>query len=312
MRHLLAREASVAVIGWLLAAASPGSEAADPSPAATSLSTADWRADLEFARAEMPLRHANLFHTLTPEQLGAAFDRLVADLDRLEEHEVIVRLAEIVAAVGDGHSRLTLPMDPGAGFSSGHTGTAASRAEAFRHLPLRLTRTGQGYVVTATDATNAGLLGSLVVEIDGSLQDATMRAEVSLPSLRGVRTSGASTVEVAGEATGDLETEASGASTIEASGVDLERLGVEVSGASRVEADGEASVLEADVSGASSLATFGLKVASATLDVSGASSAEVDVSGDLRVDASGASNVRFTGTAEVDVDASGGSTVAPA
>lgn len=167
MRHLLARKAPVAVIGWLLAAASPGSEAADPSPAATSLSTADWRADLEFARAEMPLRHANLFHTLTPEQFGAAFDRLVADLDRLEEHEVIVRLAEIVAAVGDGHSRLTLPMDPGAGFSSGHTGTAASRAEAFRHLPLRLTRTGQGYVVTATDATHAGLLGSLVVEIDG-------------------------------------------------------------------------------------------------------------------------------------------------
>ncbi len=153
---------------------------------------------------------------------------------------------------------------------------------------------------------------TLVVEIDGSVQDATMRAEVSLPSLRGVRTSGASTVEIAGEAAGDLETEASGASTIEATTVDLERLDVEVSGASRVEVGGAASVLEADISGASSLAAFGLKVGSATLDVSGASTAEVEVTDDLRVDASGASNVRFTGTAEVDVDASGGSTVAPA
>lgn len=153
---------------------------------------------------------------------------------------------------------------------------------------------------------------TLVVEIDGSVQNATMRVEASLPSLRGVRASGASTIEVAGEATGDLEAEVSGASTIEATGVDLERFDVGVSGASRLEADGEASFMEADVSGASSLAAFGLQVGSATLDVSGASSAEVDVSDDLRVDASGASNVRFTGTAEVDVDASGGSTVDPA
>jgi hypothetical protein len=153
---------------------------------------------------------------------------------------------------------------------------------------------------------------TLVVEIDGSVQNATMRALVSLPSLRGVRASGASTIEVVGEATGDLEAEASGASTIEATGIDLDRFGVDVSGASRVEADGEASVLEADVSGASSLASFGLRVGSATLDVSGASSAEVEATDDLRVDASGASNVRFTGTADVDVDASGGSTVAPA
>lgn len=153
---------------------------------------------------------------------------------------------------------------------------------------------------------------TLVVEIEGSVQNATMRVEASLPSLRAVRASGASTIEIAGEATGDLEAEASGASTVEATGVDLERFGVDVSGASRVEADGETSVLEADVSGASSLASFGLRVGSATLDVSGASSAEVDVVGDLAVDASGASNVRYTGTAEVEVDASGGSTVAPA
>jgi hypothetical protein len=70
---------------------------------------------------------------------------------------------------------------------------------------------------------------TLVVEIDGSVQNATMRALVSLPSLRGVRASGASTIEVVGEATGDLEAEASGASTIEATGIDLDRFGVDVS-----------------------------------------------------------------------------------
>ena len=155
------------MIGALLAAAAPRGEAAEPPPAANGLSAEDWRVDLEFARAQMPVRHANLFHTITPEQFGAAFDRLTADLDRLAEREVIVRLAEIVAAVGDGHSRLTLPMDPGTGLFSGHTGTAAARVATFRQLPLRLARTGEGYVVTATDPRHAGLLGSRVVDIDG-------------------------------------------------------------------------------------------------------------------------------------------------
>jgi hypothetical protein len=167
MRHPPFRKASFAVIGALLAAAAPRGEAAEPPPAANGLSAEDWRVDLEFARAQMPVRHANLFHTITPEQFGAAFDRLTADLDRLAEHEVIVRLAEIVAAVGDGHSRLTLPMDPGAGFFSGHTGTVAARVATFRQLPLRLARTGEGYLVTATDPRHAGLLGSRVVDIDG-------------------------------------------------------------------------------------------------------------------------------------------------
>lgn len=70
-------------------------------------SPADWRSDLVFARTEMPRRHVNLFHTLSPAAYDTAFQRLLADLDHLTEHEIIVRLAEIVASVGDGHSRLT-------------------------------------------------------------------------------------------------------------------------------------------------------------------------------------------------------------
>jgi hypothetical protein len=167
MRHPLARKATLACVGSLLAAVSLNAPATDQPPDGASLSIADWRAELAFAREEMPRRHANLFHTLTREQYDAAFDRLDADLDGLSPHEVIVRLAEIVASVDDGHSRLTLPMDPGAGFWSGHTGTAAPHVATFRHLPLRLVRTTDGYVVTATDVSLASLLGSRVVEIDG-------------------------------------------------------------------------------------------------------------------------------------------------
>lgn len=167
MRHRLAWWAACVAVGSILAAPLSAGLAAESPPAVSTMSSADWRADIEFARAEMPRRHANLFHTLTPEQFNTALDRLSADVDRLGEHEVVVRLAEIVASVGDGHTRLTLPMDPGAGFFSGHTATAAPRIATFRHLPLRLARTGEGYVVVATDGPRAGLLGAQLVEIDG-------------------------------------------------------------------------------------------------------------------------------------------------
>lgn len=146
--------------------------AAEPEPAAVArpavpLTAADWRSDLVFARSEMSRRHVNLFHTLSPAAYGTAFQRLLADVDHLTEHEIIVRLAEIVASVGDGHSRLTLPLDPSAGFFSGHTGTAASRTATFRQLPLRLTRTSEGYVVSRADEQLADLLGARVSSIDG-------------------------------------------------------------------------------------------------------------------------------------------------
>ncbi len=167
------RRVTTPVLGLavLLVAASGRATAADtPAPAAPQaapLTAADWRADLEFARTELPRRHVNLFHTLAPAAYEASFDRLLADVDGLAGHQIVVRLAEIVAAVGDGHSRLTLPVDPAAGFFTGHTGTAAAHVEPFGHLPLRLARTAQGFFVVATDERLAGLLGWQVLDVDG-------------------------------------------------------------------------------------------------------------------------------------------------
>lgn len=81
----------------------PSDVRAEPRADAAALTKADWRSDLAFARAELPKRHANLWHTLSPAAWHAAFDRLERDVDRLQEHEIVVRLAEIVAAVGDGY-----------------------------------------------------------------------------------------------------------------------------------------------------------------------------------------------------------------
>lgn len=178
----IGRMAPYLTIAMMLGATGPQAAVAAPeasaAPAAAVLDADDWRADLEFARAEMPKRHANLFHTLEPARYEAAFDRLLADVDRLQEHEIVLGLAEIAAAVGDGHSRLTLPIEAMEVAAAGHTGTAPSRARTFRRLPLRLSRTAEGYVVTRATAEERRLLGTRVVAIDG--QDvATVEAAIA-------------------------------------------------------------------------------------------------------------------------------------
>ena len=161
------RTAIVPTIGALVLVASLAVAEPAPAPPPARLTVADWRADLEFARDEIPRRHVEPWRTLDQAAYEAAFAALMTDVDRLDEHEVVVRLAEIVAALGDGHSRLTLPMDPSAGFFTGHTGTAQPRITPFRHLPLRIARTVDGYIVTETDAPLARLLGWRVTGIDG-------------------------------------------------------------------------------------------------------------------------------------------------
>jgi hypothetical protein len=156
-----------AALATVILAAPVGASETNPTSSLPRLSRDDWRADLEFAHESMPKQHANLFHTLSREEFEASFDRLLGDVDRLDEHEIIVRLATIVAAVGDGHSRLTLPLESTEVAAVGHTGTAPSRAKNFRRLPLRLTRAADGYVVSRVVASESRLLDARLLAIDG-------------------------------------------------------------------------------------------------------------------------------------------------
>ena len=155
-----------AALATVFVAAPVGAAEANPPQPLVSLSSDDWRADVQFARESMPKQHANLFHTLSRQEYEAAFDRLLNDVDGLEEHEIIVRLATIVAAVGDGHSRLTLPLESMEVAAAGHTGTTPSQAQTFRRLPLRLTRASDGYVVSRATEGEGRLLGARLLTID--------------------------------------------------------------------------------------------------------------------------------------------------
>jgi hypothetical protein len=122
-----------------------------------------------------------------------------------------------------------------------------------------------------------------------SVQNVTLEAEISMPTLRGVDLSGATTLT--GEMnTGDLD--------------------VDVSGASRITLTGSGGDLRLDVSGASRAELGQFAVGDADVEVSGASQATVNVEGRLDADASGASRIRYRGNPTLGrIDESGASSV---
>jgi hypothetical protein len=111
-----------------------------------------WRADLAFLRTEMPARHGNLFHAMTP----AAFDSALGAIDRalpgLTRAQAIVELMRLDAMVGDGHSNVSPWRDP---------------EIKFRELPVSLYRFADGVYVRAATQAHADLVGRRVVAIGG-------------------------------------------------------------------------------------------------------------------------------------------------
>jgi hypothetical protein len=51
----------------------------------------------------------NLFHSMSREEFERAVNELDAALPALQDHQIVVRLQQIVARVGDGHTGVHLP-----------------------------------------------------------------------------------------------------------------------------------------------------------------------------------------------------------
>jgi hypothetical protein len=99
----------------------------------------NWNADLAHLATEVPKTHPNAFHKTTREAYLADIEQLRARAPELQPHEVIVEMARIVATLGDGHTRLTLPLHASHGFFQGHASTAPPKDPSlmFTAIPLR-------------------------------------------------------------------------------------------------------------------------------------------------------------------------------
>src|SRR3954471_17966371 len=143
---------------------------------AVSAHATDWSADLDLLRRELPKMHPNAFHATTRDAFEASIEKLKSDAPSLPRHVVVAEIARIVASMGDGHTRLTIPVDPNAGFFLGHTTTPlpADDALRFHPLPLRFYRYADGLFIT--EAEDAALRGRRVLRLGTMSADEAMAA----------------------------------------------------------------------------------------------------------------------------------------
>jgi hypothetical protein len=109
-----------------------------------------WREDLHFAASEMEKIHKNLFHSVTREEFASMVNALDAKIPSLARHQIIVEMAKIAAAVGDGHTNLAPTRDSKIGF---------------RTLPIAFYFFEDGLFIRATYRSQANLLGAKIVRI---------------------------------------------------------------------------------------------------------------------------------------------------
>lgn len=130
-----------------------------PVPAPTDAGrVAAWQQDLTYLRDEFP-RYNNSFdeHSL------AQFDRIVsatlAEVDRLSDNQIYVRLLEAIATANDVHTSLS--MTPSRG--------------KIRRLPIRFHWFSDGLYVVRARTDQSDLLGSRVVSIAGSSAESVLQ-----------------------------------------------------------------------------------------------------------------------------------------
>jgi hypothetical protein len=75
----------------------------------TSLSPAQWQEDVKYFGEHLVKKHKNAFHHVSKEEFEKDIERLINDVPSLKDYQVIVRLLQITAKVGDGHTAVHLP-----------------------------------------------------------------------------------------------------------------------------------------------------------------------------------------------------------
>ena len=96
---------------------------------------------------DMRQTHKDLFHTVTPQRLDAAFEQLSSDLPLLNDDEITVRIVQIAAMVRDGHSGIDITFRPG-----------------LTHVPLWIVRYDDGIFVRSAAAANDQAVGPVSSE----------------------------------------------------------------------------------------------------------------------------------------------------
>lgn len=112
----------------------------------TTITSAQWQEDIKYFGEQLVKKHKNAFHHVSKEEFEKDIDQLYNDAPSLKDYQVIVRLMQITAKVGDGHTGVHLP-------------------NSFKRYPVRLNWFDNELYVIATTAEFKNALGTRLSKI---------------------------------------------------------------------------------------------------------------------------------------------------
>jgi tetratricopeptide (TPR) repeat protein len=117
----------------------------------------EWRADLKWLSETVHTDYSFLFKKITADDWDEKVAELYRDIPQLDEHEIIVGFAKLVAAFEWGHTRMDiLPFGP------------VYNPAGFKRMPYNFYWFSDGLYVQGTHADYAGAVGARVIAIGGT------------------------------------------------------------------------------------------------------------------------------------------------
>ncbi len=129
------------------------------------LTTEQWRQDLRYLVAEIPRIHRDAFHNVSRQDFDNAVATVDNKLPQLSEHAIVVEFARLVAMLGEGHSRLSLPGLPDPMSDSSEVTPPKYSQLVFSRLPVKMYSFSDGLFVVAATSEFSDLIGAQVLQI---------------------------------------------------------------------------------------------------------------------------------------------------
>lgn len=144
-----------------------------------SLSAPEWQADVDQLVTALREIHPEPFAQISEAEFDARVGQLRKELPGLSDHQIVLRMAALVAAVRDGHTRLTLPVAGAkSGPRMGHSPDPEPNVDiAFHRLPVTFDLFDDGLYVVQAVPEYRQLIGARVDSI-GTLETAAALARM--------------------------------------------------------------------------------------------------------------------------------------
>ena len=141
--------------------------------AGNTLTAAQWREDLHYLTDQIQKVHPRPFHHISRLEFETQVSQVNVAIPTLSDHEIELEFARIVALLGEGHSRISLPGLPDPMSDVPEVTPFKQESLAFHRIPVRLYSFADGLFIVAATAQYRSLIGAQVLQIgDRSAQSA--------------------------------------------------------------------------------------------------------------------------------------------